>query len=417
MPNLIDFTSDLETRFVRYVQIDTQSDDRSSSVPSTSKQFDLLNLLGQELEQLGASNVRVTEKGFAIATIPPTTQADSPRVAFLAHVDSTRQFNATGVKPIIHRNYDGSPIILPDDPTQVLSPEANSYLQAKIGEDIITASGTTLLSADDKAGVAIIMTLAKHLLAHPEIPHGELRICFTPDDEIGRGIDYLDLAELAVDYAYTLDGGPLGDITYESFSADKAVVTITGVSIHPGYAFGQLVNAQHLAATLITLLPQHTRTPETTRGREGFIHLTHMDGSEARTQLSFILRDYELDGLAAHGRLIQQLCAAVQATEPRAKIECVITPQYRNMRYWLERDMHPVEVAVRAMRTVGIEPVFKAIRGGTDGSKLTERGLLTPNIFTGMQNFHGPLEWISVQDMAQAVAVCVELAQEWGKGM
>ncbi|MBA3943574.1 MAG: peptidase T [Herpetosiphonaceae bacterium] len=412
---MIDFAADLEARFVRYVQIDTQSDENSSSVPSTSKQFDLLNLLREELEELGAADVRVTEKAIAIATIPATTEVGVPRVAFLAHVDSTQQFNATGVKPIFHRNYDGSPITLPDDDSQVLLPEANPYLRLKLGEDIITASGTTLLSADDKAGVAIIMTLAKHLLAHPEVPHGELRVCFTPDEEIGRGTDYLELEELAVDYAYTLDGGALGEITYESFSADKAVINITGVSIHPGYAFGQLVNAQQLAAKIIMLLPQHTRTPETTSGREGFIHLTHMAGSAAHIQLTFILRDFELGGLAAYGQLIHQVCAAVQASEPRAKVECVITPQYRNMRYWLEKDMRPVEVAMRAMRELGIEPISEPIRGGTDGSKLTERGLLTPNIFTGMQNLHGPLEWISVQDMAKGVAVCVELVQEWGR--
>jgi len=409
------FAADLEARFVRYVQIDTQSDSGSSSVPSTAKQFELLELLAQELRELGASDVRVTETGFTIATIPATTEGDMPRVALLAHVDTTQQFSGQGVKPIVHRNYDGSPMVLPDDPAQVLSIEAYPYLGQKIGDDIITASGTTLLGADDKAGVAIVMTLAKHLLAHPEIPHGELRVCFTTDEEIGTGIGRLELAELAADYAYTLDGGRLGELTYESFSADKAEVTITGVSIHPGYAYGKLVNAQHLAAKLISLLPMHTRTPETTKEREGFIHLVEMAGSEARVRLTFILRDFETDGLEAHGRLLRQLCAAVQATEPRSGIECVVTPQYRNMRYWLENDMRPVELAQQAMRAAGIEPVSQPIRGGTDGSQLTERGLPTPNLFTGMQNFHGPLEWVSVQDMAKAVAVCVELVQQWAR--
>jgi tripeptide aminopeptidase len=409
------YVPDLEDRFLRYVRIDTQSDAMSPGVPSTRKQFDLLNLLQQELQDLGASDVRVLENGFTIATIPATVKSDTPRLAFLAHVDTTAQFTGAGVTPIVHRGYDGSPIVLPDDPSQVLSPEVGSYLQQKIGEDIVTASGTTLLGADDKAGVAIIMTLVQTLLAHPDLPHGEIRVCFTPDEEIGRGIDALDLKELSVDYAYTLDGGPLGQITYESFSADKAVVSITGVSIHPGHAFGQLVNAQHLAAKIIMLLPHHTRTPETTREREGFIHLTNMQGSEAHARLDFILRDFELDGLAAHGQLLQQACAAVQATEPRSKIECAITPQYRNMRYWIEKGMRPVEAAVRAMRTLGIEAVSTPIRGGTDGAKLTERGLLTPNLFTGMQNFHGPLEWVSLQDMAKAVAVCVALVQEWAR--
>lgn len=432
---MIDFASeyvaDLEDRFVRYVQIDTESDSRSPGVPSTRKQFDLLNLLKQELEELGASDVQVTENGFTIATIPATVPSTvpasepaagagaagsvAPRVAFLAHVDTTAQFSGTGVKPLVHRSYAGSTIVLPDDTSQVLSPDAYPYLKTKIGEDIVTASGTTLLGADDKAGVAILMTLAKTLLAHPELRHGELRLCFTPDEEIARGIDHLDLEQLNVDYAYTMDGGPLGEITYETFSADKAEVSITGVSTHPGYSYGRMVNALHLAAKLLMLLPQHTRTPDTTREREGFIHATELRGSEAHAELDFILRDYEPDGLEAHGRLLQQACAAVQATEPRSRIECTITPQYRNMRYWLEKDMRPVETAVRALRTLGIEPVFAPVRGGTDGSKLTERGLLTPNLFTGMQNYHGPLEWVSLQDMARSVAVCVELAQEWAR--
>ncbi|MDQ5851875.1 MAG: peptidase T, partial [Chloroflexota bacterium] len=341
---MTDFASALETRFVRYARIDTQSDESSSTVPSTARQLDLLNLLKQELEDIGAHDVRLTGNGFVIATIPATVEAvEVPRVAFLAHVDTAPAFNGTGVKPIVHRNYDGSPIVLPDAPSQVLSPEVNPYLQQKIGDDIVTASGTTLLGADDKAGVAIIMTMAAHLLAHPGIPHGEIRICFTPDEEIGRGIDHLDLHDLAADYAYTLDGAEVGELTYETFSADKAVVTVTGVSTHTGTAFGRMVNALHLAARIVDTLPQHTRTPETTTGREGFIHVYQMEGTAAEARLSFLLRDFDLDGLAGHGELVRTVCAAVQATEPRARIECTITPQYRNMRYWLEQDMRPVD--------------------------------------------------------------------------
>ena len=410
---MINFAADLETRFLRYVQIDTQSDETSPSVPSTAIQLDLLRLLQRELEELGASDVRLTDSGFTIATIPATVGDALPRIAFLAHVDTSGAFNASGVKPIVHRAYDGEPLVLPDDRSQVLSPRVNPYLGQKLDDDIVTASGTTLLGADDKAGIAIIMTLAAHLLAHPELPHGEIRLCFTPDEEIGRGIDYLDLADLAADYAYTLDGAELGELTYETFSADKAVVTITGVSTHPGTAYGQMVNALQLGAKLLDTLPQHTRTPETTRERAGFLHAYRMQGGAAQAELSFILRDFELDGLAAHGDLLRRVCDAIQATEPRATIECAITPQYRNMRYWIDKDMRPVETAVRAMQRVGIEPIFRPIRGGTDGSKLTERGLLTPNLFTGMQNIHGPLEWVSIQDMARAVEVCVELAQEW----
>ncbi len=410
-----DFVADLADRFVRYVQIDTESDNTSSTVPSTRKQFDLLHLLRDELEALGARDARVLDSGFTLATIPATPGATAPRVGLLAHVDTTQQFTGAGVKPIIHRAYDGAPIVLPDDPTQVLSSDNSPYLKKKIGDDIVTASGTTLLGADDKAGVAILMTLAKTLLAQPEHRHGEIRLCFTTDEEIGTGIEHLDLDALDVDYAYTLDGAERGELTYESFSADKAVVIITGVSIHPGSAYGKMVNAQHLAAKLIMLLPKETRTPATTQDREGFIHLTDMQGSEAQARLAFILRDFEREGLAALGALLRQACAAVEATEPRARITCTITPQYRNMRYWIEDDMRPVDVATRAMQAVGIAPDSTPIRGGTDGSKLTERGLLTPNLFTGMQNVHGPLEWVSLEDMAEAVAVCLALVEEWAQ--
>ncbi len=409
---MADLQSALTDRLLRYVQIFTTSDESSSSTPSTGRQFDLLKLLRQELNDIGASDVQLTETGFVLATIPATEGVDNaPRMAFLAHVDTAPAFNGEGVKPIVHHNYDGTPIVLPDDESQVLSPEVYPYLGKKSGDDIITASGTTLLGADDKAGVAIIMTLAEHLLQHPDIPHGEIRICFTPDEEIGMGINHLDLDDLNVDFAYTLDGGRVGELTYETFSADKAVVTVTGVSTHTGTAHGILVNALHLAAKIIDMLPQHTRTPETTRDREGFIHAYQMKGSAAQAEILFILRDFERDGLAAHGELVKTVCAAVQATEPRARIKCTITPQYRNMRYWLENDMRPVELAREAMVATGIEPFSDPIRGGTDGSRLTERGLPTPNLFTGMQNLHGPLEWISVQDMMKSVVVLTALVR------
>ncbi len=411
-----DFAADLTERLLRYVTIDTQSDERSTTVPSTAIQLDLQRLLVDELTAIGAQDVRLNAQGFVIATIPATaTQPGLPRIALLAHVDTAPAFNASGVRPIVHRSYDGAPIALPDDPSQVLSPAIFPYLGQKIGDDIITASGTTLLGADDKAGVAIIMTLAKHLLAHPEIAHGALRVCFTPDEEIGAGINHLDLAELDVDYAYTYDGGGIGDLTYETFSADKAMVTIDGVSTHPGTAFGKLVNALNLAAKIIDALPQHTRTPETTQGREGFIHPYALSGTAAHAEISLILRDFSREGLARHGELVQAVCAAIQAGEPRAQIVCAITPQYRNMYYWLEADMRPVEYARRAMQALSIAPISEPIRGGTDGSKLTERGLPTPNLFTGMQNIHGPLEWVSVQDMVAAVAMSVELVQQWAR--
>jgi tripeptide aminopeptidase len=404
----------LEERLVRYVQIDTQSDERSSTSPSTAIQLDLLKLLATELEEIGATGVSLTEHGYVLATIPATVSS-APTVAFFAHVDTAPAFHATGVKPLVHRAYNGSPIVLPDDPSQVLDPAKIPYLREKVGDDLITASGATLLGADDKAGVAILMTLAARLLTDPSIPRGKLRLCFTPDEEIGRGVANITLAEIGADVAYTLDGERPGEVVYETFSADKAIVKITGVSTHPGAAKDKMVNALHLAAKIIDALPHHTRTPETTADREGFLHVYKLDGTAATAEIHFILRDFELEGLAAHGALLRTVCAAIQAGEPRARIECTVTPQYRNMRYWLENDMRPVQLAMQAMERVGLQPFNTPVRGGTDGSRLTEMGLPTPNLFTGMQNIHGPLEWISVQDMARAVDVCTELVRLWAQ--
>jgi tripeptide aminopeptidase len=405
--------NELAARFERYVQVDTVSDESASSVPSTAEQLVLQRLLAAELTALGAHDVTLTDSGFVMATAPSTVSHDVPTVAFLAHVDTVHHFGGSQVKPRRHRQYDGAPIAFPDNPTLTLSPAINPYLGDKLGHEIITASGDTVLGADDKAGVAIIMTMAAHLLANPTIPHGEIRFCFTPDEEIGSGIRHIDLALLNADVAYTLDGGEVGKLVYETFSADKAVVKITGVSTHPGSATGKMVNALHLAAQIVALLPKEQRTPATTSGKEGFIHVYTMSGDASSATLQFILRDFELDGLASHAALLQQICQTVQMTEPRATITCTVTPQYRNMRYWLEKDMRPVEKAMAAMQAVGIDPIFEPTRGGTDGSQLTEMGVPTPNLFTGMQNIHSPLEWVSVQDMAQATVVCIHLAQEW----
>jgi tripeptide aminopeptidase len=407
------FHAELEERLVRYARIDTQSDEASTTSPSASKQFDLLRLLADELREIGAKDVTLTDYGAVLATIAATAKTNAPTIAFLAHVDTAPAFNATGVKPLVHHKYTGGDIVLPDDPHAVLSPARFPYLAQKIGDDIITASGTTLLGADDKAGVAIIMTLGRHLLRNPDIAHGPIRIAFTPDEEIGRGVHPNLPRDLKAEVAYTLDGAEQGEVVFETFSADKATVTIQGVSTHPGTAKDELVNALHLAAKIITTLPHVTLTPETTDGRQGFIHLYQMNGTAAAAELHFILRDFERDKLRAHGELIQQVCATVQATEPRARITCEITPQYRNMRDWLEKDMRPVELAREACRQLGIEPVSTPIRGGTDGSRLTELGVPTPNLFAGMQNIHGPLEWVSVQDMADATMLCINLAQLW----
>lgn len=408
------FDREVEERLVRYARIDTQSDETSSTSPSTTRQFDLLNLLVDELNGIGASDVRLTDYGVVLATIPATVSTDSPTIAFLAHVDTAPQFNATGVQPIVHRQYPGGDLALPEGGV-VLSPEAFPYLSAKVGEDIVTANGTTLLGADDKAGIAIIMAAAGYLLRNPHLPHGRIRIAFTPDEEIGRGVHPNLPKDLDAAVAYTLDGAERGEIVYETFSADKADVHIEGVAIHTGQARHKLVNALHLAAKVIDTLPHVTLTPETTGGRDGFIHIYQMNGSAASAHLQFILRDFERDGLRDRGTLIQQVTSAIQATEPRARITCTISEQYRNMRYWLENDMRPVELARDACRQAGVEPFSAPIRGGTDGSRLTERGVPTPNLFTGMQNIHGPHEFVSVQDMSRATVMCIHLAGLWSR--
>jgi len=402
------FDMELEERLIRYASIDSQSDEDSPSSPSTSSQFNMLHLLEQELTEIGAEDVMLTDYGVVLATIPGNVSA--PTVGFLAHVDTAPQYNATGVKPRVIRGYNGGDITYPDVPDLVLSPIDFPYLGEKVGQDIVTASGTTLLGADDKAGVAIIMTAARHLLANSEIKHGPIRIAFTPDEEIGRGVNPKLPKDFLVDFAYTFDGGKIGEIEFESFSADGAVVTIKGVSIHPGLATGKMVSAIQLASKIITTLPQATMTPDTTADREGFIHSTEMTGDAAIMKIKFIIRDFEREGLSEKGKLLKQVCATVQASEPRSEITCVINAQYRNMRYWLENDMAPVEIARKAALELGIQPTSVPIRGGTDGSRLTEMGVPTPNLFTGMQNIHGPLEWISVQDMAKATDLCLTIS-------
>jgi tripeptide aminopeptidase len=402
----------IEERFLRYVQIDTQSDVESATVPSTQKQRNLLDLIAAELRDMGVSDVVMTDYATVIGTIPATV-TDAPTVALLAHVDTAMDFSGTGVKPIVHRNYDGTPIVLPDAPTRIIDPAAFPYLAKKVGQDVITASGTTLLGADDKAGAVIVMQVAAELIANPELQHGNVRLCFTPDEEIGRGV-HADLPrDLAADVAYTLDGGSVGSVTYETFSADNAIVTLTGVSIHPGSSKDRMVSAIMLAAKLLSRLPADTMTPPTTEGYEGFIHCTTMTGNVAEMKLKFILRDFERAGLAAKGALLHKICDELQAEEPRAVINCDIRESYRNMRYWLEKDMRPIELAFEAARRAGLEPFSKPTRGGTDGSRLTEMGLLTPNLFTGMQNSHGPLEYVSVQDMAKSAETILHLLQLW----
>ena len=395
---------DLLERFLRYVQIDTESDPHSMTCPSTEKQWNLIYFLERELKELGLKDVQVTEFGYVLATIPGNSKKKNvPKIAFLAHVDTADACRG---------NYQGDPIVLPDDPSQVLTKEEIPLLGKKIGEDIITASGTTLLGADDKAGVAIIMAMVKHVVEHPEIKHGPIRICFNPDEEIGRGMDKLELSELDAAYAYTLDSEHRGEIDYETFSADAALIEIEGVASHPGSAKGVMVNAITLASDLLKKLPKEI-FPEEVDGRDGFIHPIEMTGSAEKVEIRFILRDFELGGLEEKRKILKAITEEILAKEPRAKIELTIKAQYRNMRYWLEKDFKPVEFAKEAIKRAGMEPYCEPIRGGTDGSRLTERGLLTPNLFTGFHNIHSKKEWVSLQDMALSVKTLVELIQIW----
>jgi tripeptide aminopeptidase len=321
------------------------------------------------------------------------------------------------VKPVVHRNYNGGVIKFPDNPRLALDPATSPELLAARGKDIVTASGTTLLGSDDKSGVAIVMTLVEKLLRESRRKHGPVRVCFTPDEEIGRGVEKLDLKTLGADVAYTLDGGGPGEISWETFSADAAEVTIDGITTHPMEARAKgMVNAAYLAGKLLAALPRERFSPETTEGRLGFIHPTRVEGRVEQATVKFILRDFELAGLAEKGRMLEGICKGLQAAEPRARIQCKIRKQYRNMAYWLRKDMRPVEFARDAFRQAGIEPFDRVVRGGTDGSRLTEMGLPTPNLFCGEHNAHGPLEWVAVQDMELAVKACACLAERWAQG-
>lgn len=409
---LID-SADLLDRFLRYVRIDTRSDDRSPTTPSTPGQWDLLRLLEKELKELGLADVVLTDHGYVLATLPATVPGSSPVIAWFAHVDTATNLPGAA-QPIVHRAYDGRPIVLPDDPAQRLSPEATPGLRDCVGHDIITASGTTLLGADDKAGVATVMAAVRHLWQHPEIPHGRIRVCFNPDEEIARGMAKLDLAQLGADCGYTLDGSAPGEIDFETFSADAAVLEIRGVAAHPGWAKDVMVNAARLAGRCLAALPM-AQSPERTDGAAGFIHPVECTASAEHAKLRFILRDFELAGLAAHRARLEQIAADLRTVEPRAEITLIFTEQYRNMRYWLEQDMRPVGFAQEAIRRAGLTPKSSAIRGGTDGSNLTQRGLPAPNIFCGMHEVHSPREWVSLQDMTKAVETLVHLAQVWAE--
>jgi len=407
---LIDST-DLLERFLRYVQIETRSDEQSVTTPSSPGQWDLLRLLAMELQQLGLADVVVNEYGYVLATLPANSPKNTPAIAWFAHVDTATNLPGAA-QPIVHRAYDGRPIILPDDPAQRLTVESTPHLREAIGHDVITASGTTLLGSDDKSGVATVMAAVRHLLLHPEIPHGRIRICFNPDEEIARGMTKLDPAVIGAVCGYTLDGSTPGEIDFETFSADGAVLEIKGIASHPGTAKDVMVNAARLAGRFLAALPADF-SPERTDGRAGFIHPVECTATAENARVRLILRDFERAGLAAHHDRLEKIVADLRTAEPKATLTLTFTEQYRNMRYWLENDMRPVEFAREAIRRAGLTPRSTAIRGGTDGSNLTQRGLPTPNVFCGMHEIHSPREWVSLQDMAKAVETLVHLAQVW----
>jgi len=410
---------DLLTRFLRYVKIDTESDPRSSSYPSTAKQFDLLNLLAQELRQLGVADVRQDEYGYVMATLPNRLSDEHanqvPMIGFLAHVDTSPDVTGANVKPQLIESYEGGMITLPADPTQTLDPAELSDLNDALGHTLVTTDGTTLLGADDKAGVAEIMTAVAYLLAHPEIKHGPLAIAFTPDEEIGRGTTYFDINRFGAKYAYTLDGSAAGAIEHETFSADSAVVTIQGRSQHPGYAKGMMVNAVKLAGEYLMRLPQGRLSPETTELYEGYIHPTGVEGNVEKTIIRFILRDFEDQKLLEYRQLLEDIAQEVNALDKRAEISVQFSESYRNMRAEISKVPHIVKYAEEAIRRVGLTPFSKPVRGGTDGSRLTAIGLPTPNLFTGGHNYHSRREWANVDEMVQAVQTVVELAKIWAE--
>ena len=407
--------SDVLERFLRYVRYDTQADERSTTYPSTPGQLVLLRDLANELRAIGLADVTMDEHGCVMATIPSTTARQVPTIGFIAHVDTSPEMSGANVKPIVHRAYDGRDLVLPDDPTLVLRLADNPDLAEQLGHDIVTASGLTLLGADDKAGVAEIVTAAAYLVQHHEIPHGAIRIGFTPDEEVGRGTLHFDVARFGAACAYTLDGGSRGEVESESFSADAMTVTFHGFNTHPGYAKGRMVNAIKLVAEFITRLPADSLSPETTAGREGFVHPYVLQAGVDRTAVRLLIRDFDRQGLLDKEAFLEGLARAVVEQHPASRVDLAIEESYRNMREVLDRQPEIAGLAAEAVRRAGLQVRTKPIRGGTDGSKLSFMGLPTPNLFAGEHNFHSRLEWVSVQDMEKAAEVIVHLCRVWAE--
>jgi tripeptide aminopeptidase len=400
-------------RFLEYVQIDTQSDPESTSFPSTDKQKNLGRLLAKELQAMGLADAHMDEWGYVYATIPANTNKKVPVICLCSHMDTAPDCSGFNVKPIVHLNYQGQDLVLPDDPTQIITTKEHPYLLEKIGEDIVTASGLTLLGADDKAGVAIIMEVAKRLMQDPSILHGGVKILFTPDEEVGRGVEHVDIKKLGADFGYTLDGGELGSFEHETFSANAVEIIIHGVIAHPGSAKGKMVNAIKLASEFVASLPKDALAPEVTEGTQGFVHPTDIKGGAEVASVKLIIRDFDTAMLEKHQQVLRQLLDALMVTYPKAKYDFKVTEQYRNMAEVLRNHPAVLRHAITAIEQMGIKPISHPVRGGTDGSRLSFIGLPCPNLFTGEMALHSKHEFVSVQDMEKSVAVVVRILQNW----
>jgi tripeptide aminopeptidase len=413
VPSFLTFAHTVTERFLRYVVIDTQSDPDSPTCPSTAKQKNLGRLLAAELQAMGLSDAHLDDNGYVYATIPANTDKKVPVICFCSHMDTSPDCTGENVKPQIVKDYRGGDIVLPGDPTQIIRAAEHPALADQIGHDIITTDGTTLLGADNKAGLAEIMDAAQFLIDHPEVKHGTIKILFTPDEEIGRGVDKADLKKLGADFAYTIDGETAGDIEDETFSADGATITIEGVATHPGFAKGKMEHAIKIAAAIVDRLPRDGCSPETTEGRQGFLHPIGISGALEKATLGFIVRDFTDEGLKEKELLLATIVKDVMKDYPRSTYRLEVKPQYRNMKQVIDRHPEIVDYAIEAIRRTGLTPVKSSIRGGTDGSRLSFMGLPCPNIFAGEHAFHSRLEWVSRQDMEKAVQTIVHLAMIW----
>jgi tripeptide aminopeptidase len=409
-------TTSAASRFLRYVTYDTQSDENSKACPSTEKQLVLLKRLAKELQEIGVADASIDQYGYVMAAIPASPgKQHVPAIGFIAHVDTSPEVSGANVRPVVHENYDGRDLVLPDDPACVLRLADNPELEQQYGHDIITASGHTLLGADDKAGVAEIMAAADYLMSHADIAHGPVKIGFTPDEEVGRGTEHFDVARFGARYAYTLDGGSLGALETENFSANAMTIVFKGFNAHPGYAKGKMVSAMKLAAEFIHRLPRHGLSPETTADYEGYVHPHTLQGAVERSTLKLLLRDFSAKGLDDKAKLLTELADEVVRPYPAASVDIAIEEQYRNMKEVLEQHPDVVEHAKKGMERAGVIPRLHQIRGGTDGARLSFMGLATPNLFAGEHNLHSRLEWVSVQDMDKAVDVIVHICRSWAE--